>query len=116
MAILLNTNNKGVAMTKARSMIEPAGNQNSIALRNFPIEGMGKRVMDCEMYDKCLYRAAIKNWESFNCDGCKYKGQVSFSFIDSVFIPEFEELDLMFENDLEMERVDLYTYFTSISF
>lgn len=116
MAILLNTDNKGVAMAKAINMIEQIENKDIVVLKNFPMEGVGKRDMDCEMYDKCLYKAAIKDWESFNCDECEYESHGAFSFIDSAFVPEFEELDLTFENNLEMERVDLFTYFTSISF
>ena len=71
--------------------------------------------MCCEMYDKCLYKAAIKDWESFKCDGCEYEGRGDFSFIDSIFISAFEELDLTFEDDLEIELFNLFNNFKSKS-
>ena len=102
-------------MTEAIDMMGQAGNQDTAALRNFPIEGIGKRAMGCGMYDKCLYKAAVKDWDSFNCDGCEYEGRGALEFIDSEFIPLFEEPDLTFEEDREMELVDLSVTFSSLS-
>ena len=103
-------------MTEAIDMIGQAGNQDTSILGSFPVKGMGKRAMGCGIYDKCLYKAAVKNWDSFNCDGCEYEGRGALEFIDSEFIPEFEEPDITFEEDWEMELVDLSVTFSSISF
>ncbi len=94
-------------MTESINIIEQAKNQDTTAFSNFPIEGMGKRAMGCKMYDKCLFKAAVNDWYSFNCDGCNYEGQCALEFIDSAFIPELDDSDLPFEDDIEMELVDL---------
>ena len=102
-------------MANTINMIEQAENQNIVFSRCFPMSGEGKRAMDCKMYDKCLYKAAIGDWESFNCDWCEYEDHGALSFIDSAFRIEFHGLDLTLENDLKNGMVDLFADYTSIS-
>jgi len=97
-------------------MIIQAKNHDTATLGGFPLEGIGKRAMGCKMYDKCLYKAAVKDWDSFNCDGCGYEGRGAVEFIDSAFIPEFEDLDLKVENDQEMELIDLVYNLPTLNF
>lgn len=54
---------------------------NDPHLKDFPKRGIGRRAMFCKRYDNCLYKAAVKDWETFNCEGCRYEecGQVDFS-------------------------------------
>ncbi len=103
-------------MTEAINMMKQAGNHDTATLEGFPLEGMGKRAMGCKMYDRCLYKAAVKDWYSFNCDGCGYEGQGALEFIDSAFMPEFKEPDITFEEDLEMELVELVFNLPSLNF
>lgn len=103
-------------MTETISMIKQAESQNTAILDNFPIEGMGKRAMGCEMYDKCLYKAAIADWDSFNCDGCEYEGRGALEFIDSAFIPMLEASEFIYEDDLEMELIDLVFNLPSLNY
>lgn len=72
---------------------------------HLPVEGIGIRVMGCENYDQCLYEAAIKDWDSFNCEKCDCRHSQQFDFFDSEYTPEFESLDLEFEDDLKVEFV-----------
>lgn len=95
-------------------MIRQTENQNTAVLENFPIEGMGKRAMGCDRYDKCLYKAAMADWHSFNCDGCEYEGQGALEFIDPYFIPMFEEP--VAEGDQEMELIDLVFNLPSLNY
>ncbi|MBA3012948.1 MAG: hypothetical protein KKF12_18490 [Proteobacteria bacterium] len=94
-------------MTETISTIKQAESQDTAVLDDFPIEGMGKRAMGCKMYDKCLYKAAVADWDSFNCDGCEYEGQGALEFIDSAFIPMLEASEFIYEDDLETQLVDL---------
>jgi len=101
-------------MTESINMIKQAGNHHSVNFTHFPLKGIGERAMGCKMYDKCLYKAAVNDWYSFNCEGCNYEDRDYLEFIDSAFMPEFEEPDLTPEEDLEMELVDLSVNFPSI--
>jgi len=103
-------------MIETISMIKQTENQDTAVLKNFPIEGMGKRAMGCKMYDKCLYKAAIADWDSFNCDGCEYEGRGALEFIDSAFIPMLEASEFIYEDDLEMELIDLVFNLPSLNY
>jgi hypothetical protein len=89
---------------------------NIAVLKNFPIKGVGIRAMGCKMYDKCLYKAAIADWDSFNCVGCNYEGRGALEFIDLDFIPILEVSEFLYEDDLETELVDLTFNSSSLSF
>jgi hypothetical protein len=72
--------------------------------------------MGCDRYDKCLFKAAIADWNSFNCDGCEYEGQGALEFIDPDFIPMLEVSEFLYEDELEIEMVDLADTFSALSF
>lgn len=103
-------------MTEILNMTKQAQSPYVAVLDDFPIMGIGERAMGCKRYDECLYKAAVKDWDSFNCEGCEYEGRGALEFIDSAFIPEFIEPDMTFEEDLETELVDLFANFSSRSF
>ncbi|NOZ36837.1 MAG: hypothetical protein GXP11_01995 [Gammaproteobacteria bacterium] len=103
-------------MSENMNASNPVRNQNLTILSRFPVEGIGRRYLWCKCYDKCLYKAAVNNWYSFNCDGCEYEDQGTLEFIGSAYIPELEEPDLTPEEDLETEMVDLSVNFLPISF
>ncbi len=59
-------------------------------LSRFPMEGEGKRALGCNVYDKCLYEAAILDWASFNCERCRYEAKGPMETIDQITSPKFE--------------------------
>lgn len=74
---------------------------------NFPSEGIGRRYLWCKYYDVCLYGACIKDWKSFNCEVCECQDLGFFDFMESVSIPEIDDVELFFEVDQEIESVFL---------
>lgn len=71
----------------------------------YPVKGIGQRAMGCDQYDNCLYKAAVEDWDSFNCEQCDYEGRGATEFIDPVFTPELE--DDITVDDSEKELIDL---------
>ena len=69
-----------------------------------PERGTGARAMDCNLYDKCLYGAAIKNWESFNCELCRYESKGVMERIELPAVNAFEDDPIA--RDIEQEWVD----------
>ena len=55
-----------------------------------PIKGVGGRAFRCNRYDECLYKAAIKDWFSFNCEHCHYQGKQGMDFIAPIVMSEIE--------------------------
>jgi len=35
-----------------------------------PVKGPGERFLQCKFYEDCLDFAALRNWHTFNCEGC----------------------------------------------
>lgn len=62
-------------------------------LKLFPKEGIGRRAMACPRYDHCLHKAAVKDWETFNCEGCLYEKKGRADFLPSEFAPFEDEFD-----------------------
>lgn len=97
---------------------------NDPHLKDFPIEGIGRRAMMCNRYDKCLYKAAVKDWEAFNCEGCRYENKGMADFCPSEFVPladEFEvilnmedgvpfDISLGFENRISWLKEEVVSY------
>lgn len=79
--------------------------RNGNELTGFPVKGIGQRAMGCDQYDNCLYKAAVEDWDSFNCEQCDYEGRGATEFIDPVFIPELEDDTTV--DDSEKELIDL---------
>jgi hypothetical protein len=71
-----------------------------------PAKGIGARALGCDKYDECLYKAAVEDWPSFNCEGCLYKGRGVVEFIEPLCVPEIEE-DEIFIDTTEVELLDL---------
>ncbi len=83
---------------------EPFGIQRSGDFAGCPMEGMGERAMGCRLYDNCLYEAAVKDWDSFNCEQCRHEGKGAMEFIDPAFVPELEDDPV--DEPPEMEMID----------
>lgn len=74
-----------------------------------PSEGLGLRAMGCKMYDSCLYEAAVKDWDSFNCESCNYENKTALEFVDLANIPDLIDQEIMLEDNQEVEAIDLFT-------
>ena len=57
----------------------------------YPLKGWGIRDIGCNMYDTCLDKAAIEDWDGFNCEGCEYSGRSAFCFLDLSFVPDLAD-------------------------
>lgn len=64
---------------------------NDPHLKDFPKEGIGRRALFCKRYDDCLYKAAVKDWETLNCEGCHYAKAGEVNFMPSEFAPFDDE-------------------------
>ncbi|MCG8530464.1 MAG: hypothetical protein MI749_07365 [Desulfovibrionales bacterium] len=62
-----------------------------ILLVPMPDKGVGARAFRCDQYDKCLYKAAVQDWFSFNCENCHYPGKQGMDFVAPIIMPDFED-------------------------
>nr|NJM04368.1 hypothetical protein [Desulfobacula sp.] len=82
----------------------------------FPAEGYGIRYLWCKNYDKCLYKAGVKEWHGFNCEACDTPDLGDLVFIRPALIPDFNDDELFSEEDQEVEMIDLKPNHPAFSF
>ena len=80
---------------------------NDPCLKDYPKEGIGKRSLTCKRYDKCLYKAAVKDWDCFNCEGCRYEAHGHIDFIPAEFIGFVGDDDSEDQNDVDFNEASI---------
>ena len=88
---------------------------NDPHLKDFPKEGLGKRALFCRRYDHCLYKAAVKDWDTFHCEGCHYEKAGDVNFIPSEFAPFDDEFNEAVGTDDDFFQVPDMDYYSGIA-
>jgi len=83
---------------------------NDPHLKSYPKQGIGKRAMACHRYDYCLHKAAVKDWETFNCEGCCYEKSGRVDFIPFEFAPFEDDFDTMNTDESELSNLEMDCY------
>lgn len=82
----------------------------------FPAKGYGRRYLWCKNYNNCLHEAGVKEWHGFNCEACETPDLGDLAFTRPALIPDFDDDELFFEEDQEVEMTDLKPYRPVFSF